>query len=41
MYNIKMQLKECEWMNVEWINIPQDREKWQAVVNAVMNFHVP
>jgi len=31
-------LKEIGWEVVEQINVAQDRDKWWAVVNMVMNF---
>jgi hypothetical protein len=34
---IKMDLRKTGWGDVEWINLAQDRERWRAVVNAVMN----
>jgi hypothetical protein len=34
---IKMDLREIGWGNVEWIHLAQDRDRWRAVVNAVMN----
>jgi len=39
--NMKMDLQEvgCEGMN--WINVPQDRERRWAFSNAVMNIWVP
>jgi hypothetical protein len=36
---IKMDLTEIGW-GVEWIHLAQDRERWRAVVNAVMNLRV-
>jgi hypothetical protein len=38
--NIKMDLLEIGWGGVDWIGLPQDRNKWRAVVNAVMNLRV-
>jgi hypothetical protein len=39
--NIKMDLLEIGWGGVDWICQAQDRDKWRALVNAVMNFRVP
>jgi hypothetical protein len=39
--NIKMNLKEIGWGGMNWIDIVEDREKWRALVNRVMNFRVP
>ena len=33
-----MDLKEIGWEGVELINLAQDRDRWWAVVNMVMNF---
>jgi hypothetical protein len=37
---IKMDLGETGWGGVEWIQLAQDRDRWRAVVNAVMNLRV-
>ena len=39
--NIKMDLKGMKWEGVGWIQLSQDRDKWRAFVNAVMNLGVP
>jgi hypothetical protein len=37
--NIKMDLREIGWGDVDWIDLAQD--KWRALVNTVMNLWVP
>ena len=39
--NIKMDLQELECGCLDWIDLAQDRERWRALVSAVMNFRVP
>ena len=40
--NIKTNLKEINCCKgVEWVDLVQDRKKWWAVVNTVMNLRVP
>jgi hypothetical protein len=37
---IKMDVTEIGWGCVEWIHLVQDRDRWRAVVNAVMNLRI-
>jgi hypothetical protein len=39
--NIKMDLMEIGFGDVDWIHWAQDRDRWQALVNTVMNLRVP
>jgi hypothetical protein len=39
--NINMDLLEIGWGCVDWLGLAQDRDKWRAHVNAVMNLRVP
>jgi hypothetical protein len=39
--NIRMDLGGIGCGGVDWIGLAQDRDKWRAVVNAVMNLRVP
>ena len=39
--NIKMDLQEMGCEGMDWTDVAQDRDKWQALVNAVINLQVP
>jgi hypothetical protein len=39
--NIKMDFQEVGWGGMDWIDMAQDRDRWRAVVSAVMNLRVP
>ena len=38
---IKMNFQEVGCSGLDWIELAQDRNRWQALVNAVMNLRVP
>jgi hypothetical protein len=37
---IRMHIRETGWWSVEWAQLGQDRDRWQALVNTVMNIWV-
>jgi hypothetical protein len=39
--NIRMDLGEGRWSDVDWIGLAQDRNRWRALVNSVLNLRVP
>jgi hypothetical protein len=39
--SIKMDLLEIGFSVLDWIGLAQDRYRWRALVDAVMNFRVP
>jgi hypothetical protein len=39
--NIRTDLVEVEWGDVDWIGLAQDRDRWRALVNSVLNLQVP
>jgi hypothetical protein len=41
MDNIKMDLLEIGLSVVDWIGLAQDRYRWRALVNGVLNLRVP
>jgi hypothetical protein len=38
--NIKLDLREIGWVGGDWIDIAQNRDKWRAFVNEVLNLRV-
>jgi hypothetical protein len=39
--NIKMNLEEIGYEDVDWIHLAQNRDQWRAVVNTAMNILIP
>ena len=39
-HNIKMELQEVGCEGLDWINLVQDRDRWRALVNAIMSLWV-
>jgi hypothetical protein len=39
--NIKMDLREIGFRDVDWIHLAQDGDRWRALVNTLMNLRVP
>jgi hypothetical protein len=39
--DIRMDLGEVGWGDVDWIGLAQDRNRWGAVVNSALNLRVP
>jgi hypothetical protein len=38
--NIKIDLQEVEWEGMDWIDLDQKRDRWQALVKTVRNLQV-
>jgi hypothetical protein len=41
LHNIRMDLVEVGWGDMDRIGMPQDRDRWRALVNSVLNLRVP
>jgi hypothetical protein len=39
--NIKMDLPEVKWVSTDWVDLAEDRDRWRALVHAVINRRVP
>jgi hypothetical protein len=39
--NIKIELTEIGWADIDWIDLAQDRVQWRALVNTAMKLRVP
>jgi hypothetical protein len=39
--NIRIDLEEVGWGDVDWIGLAKDRKSWRALVNSVLNLRVP
>jgi hypothetical protein len=39
--NIRMDLREEGWSDVDWIGLTQDRNRWRALLNSVLSLQDP
>jgi hypothetical protein len=39
--NIRMDLVELGWRDADWISLAQDRDRWSALENSILNLRVP
>jgi hypothetical protein len=39
--NIKMDIRKIVWSGIDWIDLAQNKDQWQAVVSTAMNLRVP
>jgi hypothetical protein len=39
--NIRLDLREVGWGDVDWTGLTQDKKRWRALVNSVLNLLVP
>jgi hypothetical protein len=39
-YNIKMEVREIGWDDMEWSSLSEDMDRWRALQNAVIKFRV-
>jgi hypothetical protein len=39
--DFKIYLRDIGWNGMDWIDLAQDRDRWRALVNMVMNLRVP
>ena len=40
-WDIKMDLQEVGWGDMDWIDLAQGRDRWRALVNMIMDILVP
>jgi hypothetical protein len=40
-YNIKSDLRQTGWDDINWTDVSQDWDQWRALVDTEMNFQVP